>query len=176
MIDSLLAQSNSVFACICQGVREGTVPYLTWLPPVTGENGPNDPCLAIAWGHSLQIVTVSLPDGPVSTPVFAQLALYTASWHFSGIQYLTSESMVAQSSDKKLYMLEVKATDRVDTKRIAELEPMPNPMPVVHHSYYVNVYGEPQQSYHNSFWASGHLLYLLGFDQVAASFSDALLS
>ena len=121
--------------------------------------------MALRWTGLVLVAGCVVVGASASTPVFSQLALYTTSWNFCGIQYLTSESMVAQSSEKQLYMLELKATDRPDTKRIAELEPMPNPMPVVYHSYYVNVYGEPQPSYHNSFWASGHLLYLLGFDQ-----------
>ena len=56
-----------------------------------------------------------------------------------------------------------------DAKKVIELEPMECPVPLVYHGYYVNVYNEPQQSYHNSFWASGHLLYLLGVDQVCTT-------
>jgi len=90
-IAKLLPEPGIVRQAPCPaGVREGTVPYLTWLPPAPGEGGKaSDPHLAIAWGHTLQIVNVSLPDGPTPTPVFSQLALLTTTWSFCGIQYLT---------------------------------------------------------------------------------------
>jgi len=80
--------------------------------------------------------------------------------------------MVAQSTDKSMYMLELKPSsteNTPDTREIAELEPMSMPVPLVYHAYYINVYDEPQQSYHNSFWSSAHLLFILGLDQVCTT-------
>ena len=51
------------------------MPYLTWFPPSPGDGtAPLDPCLAIAWGHTLQVVVVSVPNNDTSAaPVFSQV-------------------------------------------------------------------------------------------------------
>jgi len=167
-IAKLLPQPSIVRQAPCpQGVREGTVPYLTWLPSSQGDKGvPHDPCLAIAWGHTLQIVVVSIPNNDTNAaPVFSQVALFTAEWHFCGVQFLTRECMIVQTSEKELSVLELKPAatpEQPDARKVVQLPGMDSPVPLVYHGYYVNVYNEPQQSHHNSFFTSGHLLYMLG--------------
>ncbi|XP_010522886.1 PREDICTED: vacuolar protein sorting-associated protein 8 homolog isoform X2 [Tarenaya hassleriana] len=146
-----------------EGVREGSMPYTAWKCVMqkrdsSAENSSKEAAdrvslLAIAWDRRVQVAKLVKSD----LKEYAKWSLDSAA---IGVAWLDDQMLVVPTLTGHLYLFAKDGTMIHQTKFSVDGSSGDNL--VSYHTYFTNVFGNPEKSYHNSVGVRGASVYILG--------------
>ncbi|KAI4328979.1 hypothetical protein L6164_021289 [Bauhinia variegata] len=140
------------------GIREGSMPYTAWKCMSQPQNMPAEAVervslLAIAWDRKVQVAKL----------VKSELKVY-GNWSLDsaaiGLAWLDDQMLVVLTSTGQLYLFLKDGTLIHQTSFAAD--GIRGDDLVAYHTDFINIFGNPEKSYHNSVAIRGASIYILG--------------
>ncbi|EXC13672.1 Vacuolar protein sorting-associated protein 8-like protein [Morus notabilis] len=145
------------------GVREGSMPYTAWKCTAQSDNlsTENTPAeasekvslLAVAWDHKVQVAKLVKSE----LKVYGRWSLDSAA---IGVAWLDDQMLVIPTVTGQLYLFARDGTMIHQTSFVVDGSSGDDL--VSYHTYFNNVFGNPEKAYHNCLSVRGASIYILG--------------
>ncbi|KAK7389741.1 hypothetical protein VNO78_25031 [Psophocarpus tetragonolobus] len=144
------------------GVREGSMPYTAWkymtqtcssTENVSAESVERVSLLAIAWERKVLVAKLVKSE----LKVYGRWSLDCAA---IGLVWLDDQMLVVLSSSGQLYLFSKDGT--VIHQTSFAVDGIGGDDLVSYHTHFINIFGNPEKSYHNSVAVRGASIYILG--------------